>query len=117
MPPSFTPTLFQRERGPKLRKTLDAMANGGKIVQPIGVDAPEITARFSDPAGNVLGLYQEPAAEAVGLSLPKILQKPRLDPEKRALCDFVHKTVKKAISRARSEEVKDFEVVADQATG
>jgi predicted enzyme related to lactoylglutathione lyase len=34
--------------------------NGGKIVQPIGVDAPEITARFSDPFGNVLGLYQNP---------------------------------------------------------
>ena len=34
---------------------------GGKIVQPVGVDAPEITARFSDPAGNILGLYQEPA--------------------------------------------------------
>ena len=42
---------------------IDAViANGGKIVQPIGMDAPEITARFSDPAGNVLGLYQEPAA-------------------------------------------------------
>lgn len=36
-------------------------ANGGKIIQPIGADAPEITARFSDPAGNVLGLYQHPA--------------------------------------------------------
>jgi predicted enzyme related to lactoylglutathione lyase len=36
------------------------IANGGKIVQPIGMDAPEITARFSDPAGNVLGLYQNP---------------------------------------------------------
>lgn len=36
------------------------IANGGQIVQPIGMDAPEITARFSDPAGNVLGLYQEP---------------------------------------------------------
>jgi uncharacterized protein len=35
-------------------------AQGGKIVQPIGEDAPEITARFSDPAGNILGLYQEP---------------------------------------------------------
>jgi predicted enzyme related to lactoylglutathione lyase len=34
-------------------------ANGGKIVQPVGADAPEITARFSDPAGNVIGLYQE----------------------------------------------------------
>jgi len=37
------------------------VAQGGKIVQPIGMDAPEITARFSDPAGNVLGLYQHPA--------------------------------------------------------
>jgi len=35
-------------------------SNGGKIVQPIGADAPEITARFSDPDGNILGLYQEP---------------------------------------------------------
>ena len=42
--------------------TLDLIvANGGQIVQPIGADAPEITARFRDPAGNVLGLYQEPA--------------------------------------------------------
>ena len=42
--------------------TIDAVvAAGGKIVQPIGADAPEITARFSDPAGNVIGLYQSPA--------------------------------------------------------
>jgi uncharacterized protein len=34
------------------------IANGGKIVQPIGMDAPEITARFSDPAGNIFGIYQ-----------------------------------------------------------
>jgi predicted enzyme related to lactoylglutathione lyase len=38
------------------------VANGGEIVQPIGADAPEITARFRDPAGNVIGLYQEPGA-------------------------------------------------------
>jgi len=42
--------------------TLDAIvANGGEVVRPIGADAPEITARFRDPAGNVIGLYQEPA--------------------------------------------------------
>lgn len=35
------------------------LENGGKIVQPIGKDFPEITAHFSDPAGNVLGIYQE----------------------------------------------------------
>ena len=44
-----------------ISETVDAViANGGKIVQPIGMDAPEITARFSDPAGNVIGLYQQP---------------------------------------------------------
>jgi len=37
------------------------IAQGGEIVQPIGADAPEITARFRDPAGNVLGLYQHPS--------------------------------------------------------
>ena len=43
-------------------ETIEAIvANGGEIVQPIGVDAPEITARFRDPAGNIIGLYQEPA--------------------------------------------------------
>jgi predicted enzyme related to lactoylglutathione lyase len=36
------------------------IANGGKIVQPIGADHPEITARFTDPGENILGLYQEP---------------------------------------------------------
>lgn len=36
------------------------LAHGGEIVQPVGVDAPEITARFRDPGGNVLGLYQRP---------------------------------------------------------
>ena len=41
--------------------TADAvLANGGEIVQPIGADAPEITARFRHPAGNIIGLYQEP---------------------------------------------------------
>lgn len=45
--------------------TIDAVeANGGVIVQPIGADAPEITARFKDPAGNVIGLYQEPDGSA-----------------------------------------------------
>jgi hypothetical protein len=37
-------------------------AAGGRIVQPVGADAPELTARFRDPGGNVVGLYQEPMA-------------------------------------------------------
>jgi predicted enzyme related to lactoylglutathione lyase len=45
--------------------TIDAViAQGGDVVQPIGGDAPEITARFRDPGGNVIGLYQEPARSA-----------------------------------------------------
>jgi hypothetical protein len=36
------------------------VAAGGAIVQPLGVDARKITARFRDPGGNIIGLYQEP---------------------------------------------------------
>jgi len=35
-------------------------ANGAEIVQPIGGDPGEITARFRDPGGNILAIYQEP---------------------------------------------------------
>jgi len=38
-----------------------AVQRGAQVAQPIGMDAPEITARLRDPAGNVIGLYQEPA--------------------------------------------------------
>jgi len=38
-----------------IQKVID---NGGIIVQPVGADHPEITARFADPAGNIFGLYQ-----------------------------------------------------------
>ena len=42
-------------------KTVKAIAaSGGEIVQGIGGDAPEITARFKDPAGNILAVYQQP---------------------------------------------------------
>ena len=36
------------------------VAHGGKIAQPIGAHFPEITARFTDPVGNLWGIYQEP---------------------------------------------------------
>jgi hypothetical protein len=35
-----------------------------ELVQPIGVDAPEVTARFRDPAGNVIGFFEEPGRAA-----------------------------------------------------
>jgi uncharacterized protein len=60
-PPSPTPGLLIYIMVDSVAATIDlVLANGGEIVQPIGGDAPEITARFRDPAGNVLGLYQEP---------------------------------------------------------
>lgn len=41
------------------RATVKAIvAHGGKIVQEIGPDDAEITAHFSDPAGNILGIYE-----------------------------------------------------------
>jgi predicted enzyme related to lactoylglutathione lyase len=59
--PSLEPSLLIYVMMDSVAAAIDAVvANGGKIVQPIGMDAPEITARFSDPFGNVLGLYQNP---------------------------------------------------------
>jgi uncharacterized protein len=60
-PSSTQPGLLIYIMCDSVSATVEAVvAHGGKIVQPIGMDAPEITARFSDPAGNVLGLYQQP---------------------------------------------------------
>ena len=61
-PPSGKPGLLFYIMVDSVAVTVDAVvANGGEIVQPIGADAPEITARFRDPGGNVIGLYQQPA--------------------------------------------------------
>ena len=61
-PPSATLGLLFYVMVDSVAAAVDAvLANGGVIVQPIGVDAPEITARFKDPGGNIIGLYQEPA--------------------------------------------------------
>jgi predicted enzyme related to lactoylglutathione lyase len=60
-PPASQPGLLIYIMVDSVAATLDrVVAGGGEIVQPIGIDAPEITARFRDPGGNVLGLYQEP---------------------------------------------------------
>jgi predicted enzyme related to lactoylglutathione lyase len=60
-PPASAPGLLVYIMVDNVAATLDLIvANGGEIVQPIGGDAPEITARFRDPGGNILGLYQEP---------------------------------------------------------
>jgi len=59
-PPSPAPGILVYVMVDSVEATVEkVLANGGTIVQSIGADAPEITARFSDPAGNVFGLYQE----------------------------------------------------------
>jgi predicted enzyme related to lactoylglutathione lyase len=61
-PPSVDPGLLIYIMVNDAAATLDSIvAHGGEVVQPIGADAPEITARFRDPGGNVIGIYQEPA--------------------------------------------------------
>jgi predicted enzyme related to lactoylglutathione lyase len=60
-PPAAEPGLMLYVMVDSVAATVDAVVSqGGEIVQPIGADAPEITARFRDPGGNVIGLYQEP---------------------------------------------------------
>ena len=60
-PPAGTPGLLIYVMVDSVAAMIDAViAHGGEIVQPIGMDAPEITARFRDPGGNVIGLYQQP---------------------------------------------------------
>lgn len=60
-PPSGKPGLLVYIMVDSVAAAVNAVvANGGEIMQPIGADAPEITARFRDPGGNVIGLYQQP---------------------------------------------------------
>jgi hypothetical protein len=58
-PPSTTPSLMIHIMVDDMAATIAAItSNGCEITQPVGADAPEITARFRDPGGNILGLYQ-----------------------------------------------------------
>jgi predicted enzyme related to lactoylglutathione lyase len=60
-PPASTPGLLFYIMVDSVEAIMEAIvANGCEIVQPVGADAPEITARFRDPGGNVVGIYQEP---------------------------------------------------------
>jgi predicted enzyme related to lactoylglutathione lyase len=60
-PPSPEPGLLLYIMVDSVAATIDSViAEGGEIVQAVGGDAPEITARFRDPGGNVVGLYEEP---------------------------------------------------------
>ena len=59
-PPESNPGLMLYIMVDSVARTLEAVvANAGEIVQRSAPNAPEITARFRDPAGNVIGLYQQ----------------------------------------------------------
>jgi predicted enzyme related to lactoylglutathione lyase len=59
-PPAAKPGLLFYVMVDSVAACLEVIvANGGEIVQPIGGDAPEITARFRDPGGNVIGVFQQ----------------------------------------------------------
>lgn len=61
-PPATEPGLLIYIMVDSVAKTVDSVvANGGEIAQPLSPDSPEIIARFRDPAGNIIGLYQEPS--------------------------------------------------------
>ena len=59
-PPSTTPGLLLYLMVDSVAATMEKItASGCEIVQAIGGDAPEITARFRDPGGNVIGVFQQ----------------------------------------------------------
>jgi uncharacterized protein len=55
---SAAPSLLLYIMADDIDGTVEAVsANGGRIVQPVGCDAPELTARYADLDGNVLGVF------------------------------------------------------------
>lgn len=61
-PPASAPGILFYIMVDSVEESVAAVVtNGCEIVQKIGMDAPEITARFRDPGGNIIGLYQEPS--------------------------------------------------------
>ena len=63
--PPATPGLLIYIMVDSVAATIDTLiAHGGELVQAIGQDASEITARFRDPAGNILGLYEHATNKA-----------------------------------------------------
>jgi predicted enzyme related to lactoylglutathione lyase len=59
-PPSTDPGLIVSIMVANAATTIKAIiAAGGTVVQPINPDEQEVYALFGDPAGNVLGIYQQ----------------------------------------------------------
>lgn len=68
-PPSSQPGLMIYVMVANAAAAVEAVLSaGGEIVQPVDPRAHEKVARFSDPAGNVLGIYQQPGLAEAGKS-------------------------------------------------
>jgi uncharacterized protein len=69
-PPASSPGLLIYVMVADAAASLGAiLAAGGEVVQPVDPNHREVFAHFSDPAGNVLGIYQQRGladTEAVG---------------------------------------------------
>ncbi|OLE31865.1 MAG: glyoxalase [Ktedonobacter sp. 13_1_20CM_3_54_15] len=60
-PPSNDPGLLVSIMVASAATTIETIiAAGGEIVQPVNPDEHEVYALFRDPAGNILGIYQQP---------------------------------------------------------
>jgi predicted enzyme related to lactoylglutathione lyase len=60
-PPSSVPGLVVSIMVASAATTIEAIiAAGGEIVQPVNPDERVVYALFRDPAGNILGIYQQP---------------------------------------------------------
>lgn len=60
-PPSTDPGLLVFIMVANVGKAIEAIiVAGGEIVQPVNPDEHEVYALFRDPAGNILGIYQQP---------------------------------------------------------
>ncbi len=60
-PPTTEPGLMVSVMVADADAAIDAIvAAGGEIVRPVGADERERFAWFRDPAGNVLGIYEQP---------------------------------------------------------
>jgi uncharacterized protein len=60
-PPADEPGLMVYIMVASAAAAVDAIVSaGGEIVQPVDPHANEVVATFRDPAGNVIGIYQQP---------------------------------------------------------
>jgi predicted enzyme related to lactoylglutathione lyase len=61
LPPASVPGLIVSIMVARIEATIEAIISaGGEIVRPVNPDEQEVYAHFRDPAGNILGIYQQP---------------------------------------------------------